>query len=88
MKQTIYNQLTDRKHAGRKSFAVLIDPDKVDTEKIDQLVALATQQNISVLAEAGLGLQVLIEGLALLPTAPTEGIASRLPALRRLAARF
>ena len=54
----------------------------------DQLVALATQQNISVLAEAGLGLQVLIEGLALLPTAPTEGIASRLPALRRLAARF
>jgi hypothetical protein len=55
---------------------------------IGHIVALATQQDVSALAEAGLRLQALTDGLALLSAAPTEGIASQLPALRRLAARF
>jgi len=54
----------------------------------DQVVALATQQNITALAEAGLRLHALIDELALLPAAPTVGIALQLPELRRLAARF
>ena len=41
MKQGLYHQFVERKKAGKKSFAVLIDPDKVDNEKIDQLLALA-----------------------------------------------
>lgn len=55
---------------------------------VGHVVALATQQDVRALAEAGLRLQALTDGLALLPAAPTEGIASQLPALRRLAARF
>lgn len=55
---------------------------------IDHVVALATQQNVTALAEAGLRLQSLIDELALLPAAPTAGIALQLPVLRRLAARF
>ena len=54
----------------------------------DHVVALATQQNITALAEAGLRLHALIDELALLPAAPTKAIASQLPVLRRLAARF
>jgi len=54
----------------------------------DHVVALATQQNVTALAEAGLRLQSLIDELALLPAAPTAGIALQLPVLRRLAARF
>jgi hypothetical protein len=55
---------------------------------IDHIVALATQQNVTALAEAGLCLQSLIDELALLPVAPTTRIALQLPVLRRLAARF
>ena len=46
MKQTIYNQLTEQKRAGRKSFTVLIDPDKVDGNKIDQLVSLSLEAKV------------------------------------------
>ena len=46
MKQTIYNQLTERKRAGRKLFTVLIDPDKVDGTKIDQLVSLSVDAKV------------------------------------------
>lgn len=42
MKHKLYHQLIERKKLGRKSFTVLIDPDKVDAPKIDQLVTLAT----------------------------------------------
>lgn len=37
---TIYTSLHDRKQAGKKSFAVLIDPDKVDEAKINSYVTL------------------------------------------------
>jgi phosphoglycerol geranylgeranyltransferase len=46
MKQTLYNQFIERKKAGKKSFAVLIDPDKVDTDKIEQLVALGMEAKV------------------------------------------
>lgn len=46
MKQTLYNQFVERKKAGKKSFAVLIDPDKVDGTKIDQLVTLGVEAKV------------------------------------------
>lgn len=46
MKQQLYHQLTERKKSGRKSFTVLIDPDKVDAQKIESLVARAVDAQI------------------------------------------
>jgi len=46
MKQTIYNQLTERKRTGQRSFTVLIDPDKVDTAKINTLVNLSIDARV------------------------------------------
>ena len=37
----IYQTLTDRKEKGKKSFAVLIDPDKVDKSSLRQLIQLS-----------------------------------------------
>ena len=46
MKHKLYHQLTERKTHGRKSFTVLIDPDKVDLNKTEQLVSLAVEANV------------------------------------------
>lgn len=46
MKPSIYNQFLDKKQQGKKSFAVLIDPDKVDTGKIEELVQLAVNSKV------------------------------------------
>lgn len=46
MKHTLYNQIHERKLAGRKSFAVLIDPDKVNVATTEQLVSLALDAQI------------------------------------------
>lgn len=46
MKQVIYQQLAERKKAGKKSFTVLIDPDKVDNASIDQLVSLSVDAKV------------------------------------------
>ena len=46
MKHTLYNQLVEKKTAGKKSFAVLIDPDKVDGAAIEQLVGLAVNAKV------------------------------------------
>jgi putative glycerol-1-phosphate prenyltransferase len=46
MKQELYLQLADKKKLGRKSFTVLIDPDKVDNAKIEQLVSLALDAKV------------------------------------------
>ena len=40
MKQALYKTFLDNKKQGKKSFAVLIDPDKVTPQTIDQLVSL------------------------------------------------
>lgn len=41
MKQEIYQSLYLRKKEGKKSFAVLIDPDKVNTSMLDELIDLS-----------------------------------------------
>lgn len=46
MKQALYQEFIERKQTGRKSFAVLIDPDKVDNDKIDQLLHLAAEAQV------------------------------------------
>ncbi len=46
MKQKIHHQFTERKKLGRKSFTVLIDPDKVDAASTDKLVALAVDAQV------------------------------------------
>jgi len=43
MKNTLYQQFRERKEQGRKSFSVLIDPDKIDFPAIEQLVSLAVK---------------------------------------------
>lgn len=53
MKTRLYQQLLERKGKGQKSFAVLIDPDKVDEEKIDQLTRLATEAKADYLFVGG-----------------------------------
>lgn len=46
MKQELYNQFIDKKSKGKKSFTVLIDPDKVDAAAIEQLVSLSTEAKV------------------------------------------
>ena len=53
MRNSIYNSLVDKKARGQKSFAVLIDPDKVNMPKIDQLTALAVQAKVDYLFVGG-----------------------------------
>ncbi|PWT76475.1 MAG: geranylgeranylglyceryl/heptaprenylglyceryl phosphate synthase [Bacteroidetes bacterium] len=38
MKETIYHELMNKKKKGQKSFAVLLDPDKVNDKKIEDLI--------------------------------------------------
>ena len=42
----IYNSLVDRKKLGKKSFAVLVDPDKVNDQKMDHLIKLAVDAHV------------------------------------------
>ena len=42
MVKGIYNSLKERKRLGKKSFAVLIDPDKVNNNNLEQLIELAS----------------------------------------------
>jgi len=42
----IYHSLTERKRQGKKSFAVLIDPDKVNEGILEQLVRLAMEARV------------------------------------------
>ena len=46
MKTSIYQELTIKKTQGKKSFAVLIDPDKVDTDSLDNLIALGHEAKV------------------------------------------
>jgi phosphoglycerol geranylgeranyltransferase len=42
----IYQSLTERKRLGKKSFAVLIDPDKVNNHNMEQLISLAVAAEV------------------------------------------
>lgn len=46
MKHAIYQQIVQRKKHGKKSFAVLIDPDKVDAGNIQELVKLSVEAHV------------------------------------------
>ena len=42
----IYQSLTERKRLGKKSFAVLVDPDKVNDHNMEQLISLAVAAEV------------------------------------------
>lgn len=46
MKQGIYHLLNNRKQAGKKSFAVLIDPDKASPAMLDELIELSLSSKV------------------------------------------
>ncbi len=46
MKNKLYQHFLRNKQQGHKSFAVLVDPDKVDAPKIEQLVSLALDAKV------------------------------------------
>lgn len=46
MKQDLYKQFIARKEQGKKSFTVLIDPDKVNAQSIEQITALAIDAKV------------------------------------------
>jgi len=46
MLKPIYNSITERKRSGKKSFAVLIDPDKVNNSNMGQLIELAVAAKV------------------------------------------
>ncbi len=49
----VYQSLTERKANGQKSFAVLVDPDKVNPAMIDELSSLATEAKVDYLLVGG-----------------------------------
>ncbi|MFT3949222.1 MAG: geranylgeranylglyceryl/heptaprenylglyceryl phosphate synthase [Agriterribacter sp.] len=49
----IYQSIAEKKKAGKKSFAVLIDPDKVDDAKISELVELTALAEVDYLLVGG-----------------------------------
>ncbi|MDP4246899.1 MAG: geranylgeranylglyceryl/heptaprenylglyceryl phosphate synthase [Bacteroidota bacterium] len=53
MKQRIYESLLAKKRKGQKSFAVLVDPDHVNPEKLDTLTALAVSAKVDYLLVGG-----------------------------------
>jgi phosphoglycerol geranylgeranyltransferase len=46
MVNRIYNSIVERKRLGKKSFAVLIDPDKVNDQKMQHLINLAVDARV------------------------------------------
>ena len=46
MVNRIYSSLTEKKRHGKKSFAVLVDPDKVNDEKMQRLIDLAVTAKV------------------------------------------
>lgn len=53
MQNRVYQSLTDRKASGQKSFAVLVDPDKVNPTIIDELSTLAVTSKVDYLLVGG-----------------------------------
>ncbi|TDH26097.1 geranylgeranylglyceryl/heptaprenylglyceryl phosphate synthase [Segetibacter sp. 3557_3] len=53
MKNKLYQHFLRNKQQGHKSFAVLVDPDKVDNPKIEQLVSLAIDAKVDYLFVGG-----------------------------------
>lgn len=53
MKSTIYHSLSEKKKQGKKSFAVLIDPDKVNNSVLDELIDLSVTAKVDYLLVGG-----------------------------------
>ena len=53
MTNSVYHSLTERKRQGKKSFAVLIDPDKVNDYNMEQLIGLAVEAKVDYLLVGG-----------------------------------
>jgi putative glycerol-1-phosphate prenyltransferase len=53
MKMQIYSSLAEKKKQGRKSFAVLIDPDKVNDALLDELISLSVKADVDYLLVGG-----------------------------------
>jgi phosphoglycerol geranylgeranyltransferase len=53
MKSVIYNHLIEKKRQGKKSFAVLIDPDKVNTAALNELTELCSEARVDYLLVGG-----------------------------------
>jgi len=53
MKMTIFKSLEQRKKQGLKSFAVLIDPDKVNTPLLDKLIGLSLEARVDLFLVGG-----------------------------------
>jgi phosphoglycerol geranylgeranyltransferase len=53
MKQFIYENLLAKKRRGQRSFALLIDPDNVNAEKLEELTSLAAAAEVDYLFVGG-----------------------------------
>ena len=53
MKSAIYHSIAEKKRQGKKSFAVLIDPDKVNNPMLDELTDLCVAANVDYLLVGG-----------------------------------
>ena len=53
MTQNLLHNLRKRKANGQKSFAVLIDPDKVNSEKLSKLLDLCIEYNVDYIFVGG-----------------------------------
>jgi putative glycerol-1-phosphate prenyltransferase len=53
MKQAIYQGMVTRKQKGQKSFAVLIDPDKVNRVLLEKLANLSIEAKVDYLMVGG-----------------------------------
>jgi phosphoglycerol geranylgeranyltransferase len=46
MKMPVYQSLLKKKQNGKKSFAVLVDPDKISASSLQELISLATEARV------------------------------------------
>ena len=46
MKMHVYQSLLEKKRSGKKSFAVLVDPDKVSSYSLNNIVSLAVEAKV------------------------------------------
>lgn len=46
MSETVYSIFTARKNEGKKSFSVLIDPDKISRQRLEKLIALSVDAKV------------------------------------------
>src|SRR6187549_1421962 len=53
MQQGIYHSLKERKRQNKKSFAVLVDPDKVNDTNMEQLIPLVVEAKVDYLLVGG-----------------------------------